>query len=91
MPMGTGSIKINGRDIDDYFGLETLKLIVRQPMELTDTMGRFDIECNVTGGGHFRAGRRHPSWFVQSAFTGQRRGLPPGPEKSGLSELVTLV
>ena len=48
---GTGSIKINGRDIDDYFGLETLKLIVRQPMELTDTMGRFDIECNVTGGG----------------------------------------
>lgn len=48
---GTGSIKINGRDIDDYFGLETLKLIVRQPMELTDTMGRFDIECNVAGGG----------------------------------------
>ena len=48
---GTGSIKINGRHIDDYFGLETLKLIVRQPMELTDTMGRFDIECNVTGGG----------------------------------------
>ena len=35
---GTGSIKINGRDIDDYFGLETLKLIVRQPMELTDTI-----------------------------------------------------
>ena len=48
---GTGSIKINGRDIDDYFGLETLKLIVRQPMELTDTLGRFDIECNVAGGG----------------------------------------
>ena len=48
---GTGSIKINGRDIDDYFGLETLKLIVRQPMELTDTMGSFDIECNVAGGG----------------------------------------
>ena len=44
---GTGSIKINGRDIDDYFGLETLKLIVRQPMELTDTMGRFDIECRL--------------------------------------------
>ena len=45
---GTGSIKVNGRDIDDYFGLETLKLIVRQP---TDTLGKFDIECNVAGGG----------------------------------------
>lgn len=48
---GTGSIKINGRDIDDYFGLETLKLIVRQPLALTDTLGKFDIECNVAGGG----------------------------------------
>lgn len=48
---GTGKVTINGRDIDDYFGLETLKLIVRQPMELTDTLGRFDIECNVAGGG----------------------------------------
>ncbi len=48
---GTGSIKVNGRDIDDYFGLETLKLIVRQPLALTDTLGKFDIECNVAGGG----------------------------------------
>ena len=48
---GTGSIKINGRDIDDYFGLETLKLIVRQPMELTGTTGRYDIETTVAGGG----------------------------------------
>jgi small subunit ribosomal protein S9 len=48
---GTGSITINGRDIDDYFGLETLKLIVRQPLNLTDTLGKFDIVCNVTGGG----------------------------------------
>ena len=50
-PNGTGAITINGRDIDDYFGLETLKLIVRQPMELTETIGAFDIVCTVTGGG----------------------------------------
>ena len=48
---GTGLITINKRDIDDYFGLETLKLIVNQPYEVTDTMGKFDIVCTVTGGG----------------------------------------
>ncbi len=48
---GTGKIEINGRDIDDYFGLETLKLIVRQPLILTENEGKFDIICNVTGGG----------------------------------------
>ena len=48
---GTGAITINGRDIDDYFGLETLKLLVRQPLNLTDTLGRFDIVCTVAGGG----------------------------------------
>ena len=48
---GTGKITINGRDIDDYFGLETLKLLVRQPLELTGTIGRFDIVCTVAGGG----------------------------------------
>ena len=48
---GTGKITINGRDIDDYFGLETLKLIVRQPLALTETTEKFDIVCRVTGGG----------------------------------------
>ena len=48
---GSGSITINGRDINDYFGLETLKLIVRQPLTLTDTLGKFDVVCTVTGGG----------------------------------------
>lgn len=48
---GTGAITINDRDIDDYFGLETLKLIVRQPMEITETIGRFDIIARVSGGG----------------------------------------
>ncbi len=48
---GTGKIIINDRDIDDYFGLETLKLIVRQPLALTDTAEKFDIVCRVAGGG----------------------------------------
>ena len=48
---GTGKVTINGRDINDYFGLETLKLIVRQPLELTGTTEKFDVECRVGGGG----------------------------------------
>lgn len=48
---GTGSVKINDRDIDEYFGLETLKLIVRQPLTLTGTAEKFDVECRVAGGG----------------------------------------
>ena len=48
---GTGSITINGRDIDDYFGLETLKLIVRQPLVATETVGKVDVVCTVQGGG----------------------------------------
>lgn len=48
---GSGSITVNGREIDDYFGLDTLKLIVRQPLALTNTMGRFDVVAKVAGGG----------------------------------------
>ena len=48
---GTGKITISERDIDDYFGLETLKLIVRQPLAITDTAEKFDIVCRVAGGG----------------------------------------
>ena len=48
---GTGSITINGRDIDDYFGLDTLKLIVRQPLVATDLVGKVDVVCTVQGGG----------------------------------------
>ncbi len=48
---GTGSITINGRDIDEYFGLETLKLLVRQPMVATDTLGKVDLVITVAGGG----------------------------------------
>ena len=48
---GTGKITINDRDIDEYFGLDTLKLIVRQPLELTETGEKFDVVCRVAGGG----------------------------------------
>lgn len=48
---GEGKIVINKRDIDEYFGLETLKLIVKQPLTLTDTLGKYDVLVNASGGG----------------------------------------
>ena len=48
---GTGTITINGRDINDYFGLDTLKMFVRQPLNSTDTLGKVDIVATVEGGG----------------------------------------
>ena len=50
-PNGTGTITINNRDIDDYFGLETLKYIVRQPLQKTDMANKVDINATVKGGG----------------------------------------
>jgi len=49
---GKGKITVNKRDIEDYFGLETLKVTVRNPLILTDTLGRFDVSVNVNGGGY---------------------------------------
>ena len=51
IPNGTGVITINGRDIDDYFGLETLKLIVRQPLVTTELVDKVDVVVSVCGGG----------------------------------------
>ena len=48
---GTGAITINGRDINEYFGLDTMKLIVNQPFEVTGNVGKYDIVATVTGGG----------------------------------------
>ncbi len=48
---GTGKVTINDRDIDDYFGLDTLKLIVNQPLVLTETKEKFDVVCRVNGSG----------------------------------------
>lgn len=48
---GTGKITINGKDIDEFFGLETLKVIVKQPFTVTNTLGKYDVICTVKGGG----------------------------------------
>ena len=48
---GTGNVTINGRSIDEYFGLETLKTIVRQPLDITGQLGKMDVVCKVAGGG----------------------------------------
>ena len=48
---GTGVVTINDRSIDEYFGLETLKIIVNQPFATTNTENKFDVICNVSGGG----------------------------------------
>ena len=51
---GTGKITINKRDMDEYFGLETLKVVVRQPLTATETADKFDVLVNVRGGGYTR-------------------------------------
>ncbi len=48
---GTGKITINGKDIEEYFGMETLKVIVRQPLTVTNTLAKYDVIAKVTGGG----------------------------------------
>ena len=76
---GTGSITINGRDIDDYFGLETLKLIVNQPFGVTNTIGKFDIVCG--GGISGQAGAiRHG---VARALLASDAELRPSLKKAG--------
>ena len=50
-PNGSGNITVNGRDIEEYFGLETLKMVVRQPLNETNTLGKVDIVATVEGGG----------------------------------------
>ena len=49
---GTGKVTINKRDMDEYFGLDTLKVIVRQPLAATETADKFDVLVNVRGGGY---------------------------------------
>jgi len=78
-PNGTGAITINGRDIDDYFGLETLKLLVRQPLATTDMLGKVDIVATVTGGRVDRPARRHPPRRGPRSAAGQPR-VPRRPQ-----------
>ena len=78
---GTGKITINDRDIDDYFGLETLKLIVRQPLAITDTTEKFDIVCRVSGGVTGQAGAiRHG---LSRALLQYDESLRPALKKAG--------
>ena len=79
---GEGKITINKRDIDDYFGLETLKLIVRQPLMLTETQARFDVIVTVSGGGLTgQAGAiRHG---VARALVKRAEALKPAIKKAG--------
>ena len=80
---GTGKIIINDREIDDYFGLETLKLLVRQPLNLTETAEKFDIICRVAGGGVTgQAGAiRHG---ISRALLQYDENLRPALKKAGL-------
>ncbi len=80
---GTGKVTINDRDIDEYFGLETLKVIVRQPFEVTNTAGKFDVVGTVRGGGvSGQAGAiRHG---IARALLQARRRVRPILKKAGL-------
>ena len=71
-PNGTGSITINGRDVEEYFGLDTLKMIVRQPLVATATEGKVDIVATVKGGGvmvtRLKADNRRATEHVFNAY-----------------------
>lgn len=73
---GTGKITINDRDIDDYFGLETLKLIARQPLALTGTTDKFDIVCRACRRRRYRSGRRYPPRRCAHFFSIMKNFVP---------------
>ncbi len=67
---GNGQIKINGKDLDEYFCKKTLVMIAKQPLVLTETEGRFDVIINATGRWQHRSGWRSSSGHCQSAVEG---------------------
>ncbi|MFR1479407.1 MAG: 30S ribosomal protein S9 [Hydrogeniiclostridium mannosilyticum] len=79
---GSGKITINDRSIDDYFGLETLKLIVRQPLKLTGTDEKFDIVCRVSGGVTGQAGAS--ATVLRALLQYDTENLRPILKKAGL-------
>ncbi len=81
---GNGKITINDRDIDDYFGLDTLKLIVRQPLEITDTIDKFDIVCRVSGGGFTGQAGAVRHGIARALLEYNAEGLRPILKKAGL-------
>ena len=82
---GTGKITINDRDLDNYFGLETLKLIVRAPLVLLGVEDKFDVVVRVAGGGISGQGRRHPPRH-QPRHAAAERGEPRRPEEGRLPD-----
>ena len=80
---GTGKVTINDSSIDDYFGLETLKLIVRQPLELTGNAGKFDVVCRVAGGGVTGQAGAIRHGIARALLQLDSEGLRPALKKAG--------
>lgn len=80
---GTGKVTINDRPIDDYFGLETLKLIVRQPLELTGNSQKFDVVCRVSGGGVTGQAGAIRHGIARALLQFDSEGLRPALKKAG--------
>lgn len=72
---GSGTVTINKRELGEYFGKKTLEMIVRQPLELTSTSGKYDVIASVHGG-HHRPGRSGTPWYYQSFMYSRRRVAP---------------
>lgn len=83
MQPGKGVISVNGRDLDEYFGRKTLRMIVHEPLELTETRGRFDVAVNVMGGG--LSGQAYAIRHgISKALQGDNSELRPVLKKAGL-------
>ena len=83
MEPGKGMIKINNRDLNDYFGRKTLRMIVREPLELTENNDRYDISVNVNGGG--LSGQAYAIRHgISRALQGENTELRPTLKKAGL-------
>ena len=83
MQPGKGVIKVNNRELDDYFGRKTLRMIVHEALELTETKGRYDISANVNGGG--LSGQAYAIRHgISRALQGENSELRPVLKKAGL-------
>ena len=83
MQPGKGVIKVNNRDLDEYFGRKTLRMIVHEPLELTENTGRYDISVNVNGGG--LSGQAYAIRHgISRALQGDNNELRPALKKAGL-------
>jgi small subunit ribosomal protein S9 len=81
---GSGKITVNDRDVNDYFGLDTLKAIIRQPLELTQTNEKFDVVCRVAGGGVTGQAGAIRHGISRALLKYNSEGLRPILKKAGL-------